>query len=403
MKQLKFLILIGGLAMMVILVSFSFWYFMLRDGRVIDTVKTELRDSGIIESTTSTQEGEGMAGETPVGEAMPLVCGDGILHADEECDPAAVVTGCSFFEKCSDSCVCEERTDMPTAPEEETKEVVCGDGKCEDNEDEDNCCTDCGCPSGKYCKKNKCEYPYCEDDLDCDDDDICTIDSCVSPNKPGSYCLNDPIRQCVSGDLCCPAGCYASRVGGDSDCSPKCGNRVCEINENCGNCAADCGCDENQHCAPEESGAFVNGCVTDWNCGDGVCTTEFENCGSCADDCGCGVDRVCAPGKTGSDSRGCYLPPEPFCGDSTCDPDNEEDCLTCSSDCGCATFWYCDPGPGANSVGCVFSGVVCGDGLCESGKGELCSNCATDCGCVAPEICSPGAYQADPKGCWLNQ
>lgn len=54
--------------------------------------------------------------------------------------------------------------------------------------------------------------------------------------------------------------------------------------------------------------------------------------------------------------------PEPFCGDDTCDRD--ENCVTCVEDCG-----ECPPG--------------CNDGSCDGG--ETCTSCPLDCGLCPPE------------------
>jgi len=32
----------------------------------------------------------------------------------------------------------------------------CGDKICQPNENQNNCCKDCGCPSGQYCSNNEC-------------------------------------------------------------------------------------------------------------------------------------------------------------------------------------------------------------------------------------------------------
>lgn len=39
--------------------------------------------------------------------------------------------------------------------------TLCGNGKCEDNETQDNCCKDCACPEGKKCFKDKCIPDLC--------------------------------------------------------------------------------------------------------------------------------------------------------------------------------------------------------------------------------------------------
>jgi secreted trypsin-like serine protease len=92
---------------------------------------------------------------------------------------------------------------------------------------------------------------------------------------------------------------------------PFCGDDTCDTDEDCSNCATDCGA------CPAV-------------CGDGSCDAN-EDCNSCATDCG-----------------DC-----PFCGDGSCDAN--EDCDSCSADCGaCPT--------------CAPRGDYC------SSKSDCCSN-----------------------------
>ncbi|MFC1609884.1 hypothetical protein ACFL6C_02910 [Myxococcota bacterium] len=92
-----------------------------------------------------------------------------------------------------------------------------------------------------------------------------------------------------------------------------CGDNVCQAEEDCNNCAADCGV-----CAA---------------CGDSTCEPT-ESCHDCPGDCGicegCG-DTICAPQESCSDCPGdcgdCKR-----CGDIICDP--QEDCRSCPLDCG---------------------------------------------------------------------
>jgi hypothetical protein len=81
----------------------------------------------------------------------------------------------------------------------------------------------------------------------------------------------------------------------------RCGDGVCNGDEDCTSCSADCG-----QCDPEPS------------CGDGRCNGA-ETCTTCSTDCG-----PCAP----------------VCGDGNCDPN--ENCSSCPADCGpCPVPTYC--------------------------------------------------------------
>jgi V8-like Glu-specific endopeptidase len=147
-----------------------------------------------------------------------------------------------------------------------------------------------------------------------------------------SYCgdgVCDADEDCSS----CEADCGA--------CEPVCGDGVCDSGEDCSTCEADCGpcpycgdgtCDADEDCASCEAD-----CGPCPYCGDGTCDAD-EDCASCETDCG----------------------PCPYCGDGVCDAD--EDCSTCETDCGaCPT-------------------AVCGDGVCAGGaEGEDCNTCPADC------------------------
>jgi hypothetical protein len=68
-----------------------------------------------------------------------------------------------------------------------------------------------------------------------------------------------------------------------------CGNRICEIGENCFNCAPDCKCNEGEYCSQEKQA-----CVKPI-CGNNVCEI-FESYENCCIDCGCPFDyEICNP------------------------------------------------------------------------------------------------------------
>ncbi len=111
----------------------------------------------------------------------------------------------------------------------------CGDGKC--NPEEKDCCSDCGCVSGK-CISDKCVIPECEKDIDCDDGNNLTEDSC------SNYLCEHNKAKCKK-DLDCNDG----NIDTDDKCSNgKCKNilnYICKTNEDC---------DDNNPCT-------INSCV----------------------------------------------------------------------------------------------------------------------------------------------
>jgi len=108
------------------------------------------------------------------------------------------------------------------------------------------------------------------------------------------YFRNHP--NCNKNDTCagqyftCNANCPAPS-GADFDCH-RCGNGVCDPDENAGTCPSDCPavCGDGI-CSPGENIGNCGDCQTSY-CGDGFCdASNFEDCGSCPDDCG-----LCGPG-----------------------------------------------------------------------------------------------------------
>lgn len=148
-----------------------------------------------------------------------------------------------------------------------------------------------------------------------------------------------------------PANCR----GGPPPPPPSCGDTLCNGDETCATCPADCG----------ECPAF---------CGDGLCNGD-ETCATCEADCG-----ACPA----------------ICGDASCN--GEETCETCEIDCGecpspcgntiCDPFETCKTCP----IDCGACPAVCGDDLCN--RDETCNSCPQDCG-ECPIFCGDAACNGD--------
>jgi len=111
----------------------------------------------------------------------------------------------------------------------------CGDGKC-DSEEKD-CCSDCGCSIGK-CISDKCVVPECEKDIDCDDENNLTEDSCTE------YSCEHNKAKCKK-----DYDCNDFNIDTDDKCSNgKCKNTLNYI------CKTDKDCDDNDPCT-------INSCV----------------------------------------------------------------------------------------------------------------------------------------------
>ncbi len=254
-------------------------------------------------------------------------------------------------------------------------------------------------------------YPYCGDG-------VCTLE----------------FENCGSCEVDCPS---------DHATCLRCGNGTCESNENCMNCAADCGT-----------------CPT--TCGNGVCDEAGgENCENCAADCGqcatCGdyhcnpvlpsgaVDETCT--SCPQDCGGC----NPTCGEASCVAVKESFSSHFSGPrCTGSEYSYTnyfgadgvmrsstgsglagsalktvtvksymdgdrqcyDAWPSGTPIGnmvSIYRAQYCGDGVCsgtesssscaadctawcgdgQCNSGETCSSCATDCGACPPR-CGDG-------------
>ncbi len=212
------------------------------DGSSTISLSEVSRDAGQAtpsrEAGAGADSGDGMprdGGETVVdGDPEPdaggppfeePTCGNGVLDADEQCDPAIVSGGGACPEGCTSADACLARTlagnaDDCTARCEEATITECrgGDGccpaGCRSNSDGD-CPVACGnglvepgescdgnCPSG-------CSAPS-----------ACTTSTIEgSPSTCNARCVDASVTACVSGDGCCAAGC--SHLN-DMDCADPC-------------------------------------------------------------------------------------------------------------------------------------------------------------------------------------
>ena len=274
-------------------------------------------------------------------------------------------------------------------------EPVCGNGDCEEGEDEQNCPDDC---TNQPCGDGDCDSPdencdTCPQDCgDCCGNDVCEPEyQETCSNCPGDC---DPCVDCGDGDCGVDEDCF----GCPQDCDPCCGNGACDegFGETCGNCEADCGpCCGNQKCEEPEGENCVT-CEQDCGpcCGDEICTpNQGENCNSCPEDCDpCCPDGECQAnwGETCStceaDCGEC-----PKCGDGQCLAG--ENCYTCPGDCGnCCGNQTCEPQYQETCQNCpVDCNVCCGNGQCEANFGETCATCEADC----DPCCGNGQCQAN--------
>lgn len=319
------------------------------------------------------------------------MCGDGTCDPGEDCtrcnDDCACGEGeaceageCVCVPDCTDrlcgddgcggSCgdcdgdfVCEEGACVPPPPE-------CGDMVCDERESCVECPIDCGfcCGNGACAPEQGENCATCPGDCECAEGDVCDFElrACAAPCRP-----------MCDGLQCGPDGCGGS-CGGCADgqacgaagvCAPEpamCGDNVCDADEDCATCAADCG-----DC-----------------CGDDVCGAG-ENCVTCEADCACGDGDLCDAASRQCRAEFC----EPDCGARQCGPDG------CGGTCGrCGGGRLCDPDTGMCAAQCVprCQGRDCGGDGCGGSCGECDANsmCTPDGQCEV--VCVP---DCDGKVC----
>ena len=261
-------------------------------------------------------------------------CGDGVCSPGDLETRYTCPSDCGTSPGCGDG-ICtslESRlclADCQRIPED------CGDGVCGDDEGTWNCSSDCGTGSGDPCESHM--GPGCSD---------MAASWCVCNLDP--YCCR------ISWDWHCVS--LATRQCGMACGGPSCGDKNCDIGEDCHTCPSDCGqcprCGDGECSSGESCSSCPADCGQCTSCGDGVCSVEAgESCTSCPSDCGA-----------------CF-----YCGNGVCESDAGEDSMICPSDC------------------------HCGDGICAGTENVI--SCPSDCYC-GDSICSPGEDQATcPSDC----
>jgi hypothetical protein len=164
-----------------------------------------------------------------------------------------------------------------------------------------------------------------------------------------------------------------------------CGDKVCDLTEDCRTCEEDCGACVIRTCGNGvcDAGENFQVCPADCQpiapfCGDGFCNGD-ETCASCAQDCGSCIEFYCGDGKCNGNETCVTCPQDcgqcpPACGDGKCEL--SETPLSCPKDCG-------------------LPYNLCGNGLCDPGEDCRCS----DCKCSQYETCSPESEYKNLIGC----
>lgn len=269
-----------------------------------------------------------------------------------------------------------------------------------------------------------CDYGH---DDQCDDDDSCTVDSCLATGVCEHTAKTDVCKidgACVDpGTLATSSQCQiCDPARAKDDWSPV----QCD-DEN--PCTRDL-CDPAQGCTaiPDNSLACDDGqdCSTDDHCEDGQCVASPCGCTDAATDCDDGLDCTddtcdASTGACGHTVAAgtCLFDGVCFAQGETCDdanPCTEGDtcqdgaCVGTDKDCGAPSTCHvmgCDAATGACAESEATAGAPCDDGdPCTEGDvcaaGAACAGTAKDCSALADAChtakCEAGACVASPAG-----
>jgi hypothetical protein len=176
-------------------------------------------------------------------------CGDGICNNGETCSSCSQDCGSCpppppTPPSCQENWTCTAWSEWSNCVNNiQTRTRTCTDlNHCnttlnKPNETETRSCSLPPCSNGQILCDGTCVFPVCASNVDCNDNNACTIDVCNNPNTCTASCTHTLVS-CSNNDGCCPIGCNSLN---DNDCAIICGNGVCETGESCDSCSEDCG------------------------------------------------------------------------------------------------------------------------------------------------------------------
>jgi hypothetical protein len=283
-------------------------------------------------------------------------------------------------------------------------------------------------PSDATCDSCPGDPPQgdCVTDLECDDGNTCTSDTCVS----GACQNTNNAESCDDGLFCTPDdGCFGGVCAGSGDACP--GQLCDEVNDVCVDCFTELECDDSNPCTTDAcvSGACQNTnntvpcddglfCTADDACSGGVCSGSGDACP--AQQCD-EVNDVCVDCFTSlecDDSNACTTD---ACVSGACQNTNNtapcDDGLFCTADDACSGGVCSGSGDACPAQQCdevndvcvdCFTSLECDDSnacttdACVSGACQNTNNtapCDDGLFCTADDICSGGACIGSGDAC----
>jgi hypothetical protein len=341
-------------------------------------------------------------------------CNDGNPCTNDSCDPAM---GCIHTDNqapCSDGNVC-------------TTADQCDNGECLPGPllscNDDNGCTDdtcdpaigCShinnvapCDDGNACTGNdSCSGGSCKGgtDVDCNDANPCTADSCSPANGCVYQLLTsacDDGDNCTGPDLCKLGECVGQAL--DCDDNNPCTDELCQPGVGCVFTNNQAACDDGNQCTLNDTcnaGTCQGGPLLNCN-DDNVCTTD-----TCGPATGCIYtfnDAPCTDGDICTIEDQCSLGECVGSGQLTCNDANPCTDDGCQPDVGCQ--FVPNQAPCDDGNACT-DGDTCLQGSCKAGAAIDCNdqNLCTDDSCHAETGCmhvDNALPCSDNNACTLN-
>jgi cysteine-rich repeat protein len=307
------------------------------------------------------------AGITPSPDGAVVICGNGLLEGDEQCDDDDTIADLVCTADCK---------------------LTCGNGVVDTMFGET-------CDTGVASGADACPTA-------CDDGMACTSDV-LEGTGCETRCINEPITAAANGDGCCPSGATSLT---DDDCSPVCGNSAVEAGEVCDtgitNGAGVCptSCNDSQACTTDVlsmggtcMASCTNTAITAPANNDGCCPTGANsgNDNDCIASCGNGVVDTAA-GETcdtaiTSGTGSCPT----TCNDNVaCTSNVLSNAGTCTAACVFPPITTCTNGDGCCPTGCNATNdntcqPMCGNGVtegteqCDDGNMVNTDSCSNTC------------------------
>ena len=304
-------------------------------------------DDGNPCSTGDHCEGGGCVSEKLLDCDDNNVCTGDMCSEDGKCQNLPVPGPCDDGDACTAGDHCSSGQCANLGVENCDDGNVCTDDSCDVNAgclhiiNEDTCDDGDPCTAGDKCNQGICQGA---EDVDCDDENMCTVDECV----PG-------------------VGCQSNELEEDTPCGPKAG-WACQEGECL--CKPDC---DNTECGDDGCGGTCGECDDGLYCTEDTC--EQGACGHSTLTYHCLIDEECVPGGSFAPNNLCKF----------CNPDLAQDDWSVLAD-----GVQCGTGKLCHSGNCCDPVANCASKDCgPDGCGGSCGECPVGSVCGAEAVCVP--------------